>query len=213
MSTTQPMLTALAAFALLAVANAQTRFTYSSGQVISPAYEGWRTEDDGSLTMVFGYMNQNWAEELDIPIGSDNSIEPGGPDRGQPTHFYPRRNPFLFTIRLPQDFGNKELIWTLTTHGRTEKAYASLKSDYQIDKQVISTEVGGDGGSLRDELRYNIQPELVVEGEARRTVKAGEPFTLVAQAGDPDNLPARRDGKPQPRHPGERPVQEVEKAP
>ena len=27
-------------------------------------------------------------------------------------------------------------------------------------------------------------------------------MTLVALAGDPDNLPARRDGKPQPRHPG-----------
>ena len=78
---------------------------------------------------------------------------------------------------------------------------------------MISTEVGGDGGSLRDELRYNIPPELVVEGEARRTVKIGEPVTLVALAGDPDNLPARRDGKLQPRHPGERPVQEAEKAP
>ncbi len=173
-------LVSLTALLLLQSAGAQTRFTYSKGQSVSPAYEGWMPNEDGSFTLYFGYMN--------------------------------RRNPFLFTIRLPQDFGNKELIWTLTTHGRTEKAYASLKSDYQIDKQVISTEVGGDGGSLRDELRYNIPPELVVEGEARRTVKAGEPVPLVALAGDPDNLPARRDGKLQPRHPGERPVQEVEKA-
>ena len=205
-------LVSLTTLLLLQSAGAQTRFTYSKGQSVSPAYEGWMPNEDGSFTLYFGYMNTNWLEEFDIPVGPDNNIEPGGPDQGQPTHFYPRRNPFLFTIRLPQDFGNKELIWTLTTHGRTEKAYASLKSDYQIDKQVISTEVGGDGGSLRDELRYNIPPELVVEGEARRTVKAGEPVPLVALAGDPDNLPARRDGKLQPRHPGERPVQEVEKA-
>jgi len=170
----------------------QTRFMYSSGQSVSPSYEGWWPNDDGSVTMFFGYMNSNWLEEFDVPVGPHNTIDPGGPDQGQPTHFYPRRNPFLFTIRVPADFGKKELVWTLTTNGRTERAYASLKSDYQIDKQVISTEVGGDFGSLRDELRTNIPPELKIEGELRRSVKAGEPLTLVAYAHDPDNIPARR---------------------
>ncbi len=201
-------LASLAALLSLQPAAAQTRFTYSNGQSVSPAFEGWMPNQDGSFTLYFGYMNTNWLEEFDIPIGPDNDIEPGGPDQGQPTHFYPRRSPFLFTIRVPKDFGNKELIWTLTTHSRTEKAYASLKTDYQIDKQVISTEVGGDGGSLRDELRYNIPPELKVE-EAQGSVKVGEPLTLVAFAGDPDNLPARRDGKPQPRHAG-KPTSESE---
>src|SRR5262245_4362059 len=73
-----------------------------------------------------------------------------------------------------------------------------MKSDHEINKQVISTEVGGDGGSLCDCLRDNIPPELTVDGDKRRTVKIGEPLTLVAIAGDPDNMPARRDGKPQP---------------
>ena len=186
------LLVPLIALALFEVAGAQTRFTYSSGQVVSPAYEGWRTEDDGSLTMVFGYMNQNWAEEFDIPIGPDNNIEPGGPDRGQPTHFYPRRSPFLFTIKVPKDFGDKEIIWTLKTHGRVEKAYASLKNDYMIDNQVISTEVGGDFGSLRDELRTNIPPILNVEGGSRRMAHVGAPLELVAFAKDPDNIPPRR---------------------
>ena len=185
----------IAAVLLFQVANAQTRFTYSKGQALSPAYEGWMPNDDGSFTMYFGYMNTNWLEEFDIPVGPANNMEPGGPDRGQPTHFYPRRNPFLFTIHLPKDFGDvgsRELIWTLTAHGRTEHAYASLKTDYQIDKQVISTEVGGDFGSLRDELRTNIPPKLEVEGDKRRTVKVGEALTLVTYAVDPDNLPARR---------------------
>ena len=180
------------ALGLFEVAAAQTRYTYSSGQVISPAYEGWRTEDDGSTTMVFGYMNQNWAEEFDIPIGPDNSFSPGDADRGQPTHFYPRRNPFLFTLKVPKDFGDKEIIWTLKTHGKIEKAYGSLKNDYMIDNQVISTEVGGDFGSLRDELRTNIAPELRVDGDKRRSVKAGAALTLAAFAKDPDNIPARR---------------------
>jgi hypothetical protein len=198
---------------LLPPALAQTRFTYSKGQSVSPAYEGWMPNDDGSFTLYFGYMNSNWLEEFDIPVGPENDIEPGGPDRGQPTHFYPRRNPFLFTVRVPKEFGNQELIWTLTTHGKTEKAYASLKTDYQIDKQVISTEVGGDFGSLRDELRTNIPPELELQGESRRNVKAGVPVTLVALAGDPDNLPARKDGKPQPRHPGMPASDEPQKPP
>jgi len=190
---------AIAATALCAAPGAQTRFTYSSGQTVMPAYEGWRYNDNGSITMYFGYMNSNWLQEFDVAIGPDNAIEPGGPDQGQPTHFYPRRNPFLFTVAVPKDLGSKELTWTLTTNGKTERAYASLKSDYEIDNQVISTEVGGDFGSLRDELRTNIPPELRVDGEKRRSVKVGEPLALVAFAGDPDNIPARRDGKPQPR--------------
>ena len=186
------LLVSLVAFGFFAVANAQMRFTYSSGQIIAPAYEGWRTEDDGSLTMVFGYMNENWQEEFDIPIGPDNNIEPGGPDQGQPTHFYPRRSPFLFTIKIPKDFGDRELIWTLKSHGKVQKAYASLKNDYIIDNQVISTEVGGDFGSLRDELRTNISPDLKVDGDKKRTVNVGAPLTLSAWAKDPDNIPARR---------------------
>ena len=186
----------LGAVLMLQTGAAQTRYMYLKGETVSPAYEGWWPNDDGSFTMFFGYMNSNWEEEFDVPVGPANTIEPGGPDQGQPTHFYPRRNMFLFTIRVPKDFGAKELIWTLTTHGRTEKAYASLKSDYQIDPQTISTEVGGDGGSLRDELRTNKPPELIVEGERKRTVKVGEPLALAVVARDPDNLPARRPDRP-----------------
>src|SRR6185503_6282079 len=212
------LVTVLAALACLAsitlsADEGQTRFTYSSGQTVSPAYEGWTYNPDGTVTMYFGYMNTNWLQEFDVPVGPDNAIEPGGPDQGQPTHFYPRRSPFLFTIKVPKELGTKELIWTLTTNGKTEKAYASLKTDYQIDNQVISTEVGGDFGSLRDELRTNIPPELRIDGDKRRTAKVGEPLPLLAFAGDPDNLPARRDGKPQPRNASGRMMDETTPAP
>jgi hypothetical protein len=187
------------AFVLSAgVSHAQTRFSYSSGQSLEPAYEGWWENPDGSYTLFFGYMNTNWLQEFDIPVGPNNRFEPGNPDVGQPTHFYPRRNPFLFTIQVPKDFGTKEITWTLTANGQTRTTYASLKTDYLIDKQVISTEVGGDNGSLADALRTNEPPDLAVEGPKTRTVKVGEPLVLAVIAGDPDNLPARRDGKPQP---------------
>ena len=186
------LLVPLTVLPLFQAVGAQTRFTYSKGQSVSPAFEGWWPNDDGSFTLFFGYMNSNWLEEFDVPIGPNNNIEPGGPDQSQPTHFYPRRNPFLFTIRVPREFGTKELIWTVITNGNTERAFASLKGDYQIDKHVISTEVGGDAGSLRDELRTNIAPDLEIEGDKSRSLRVGEPLTLVALASDPDNIPARR---------------------
>jgi len=178
--------------------NAQSRFSYSSGQPLEPAYEGWMPNKDGSYTMYFGYMNTNWLQEFDIPIGAENSFSPGNADMGQPTHFYPRRNPFLFTVKVPKDFGTAELTWTITANGSTRKAFGSLKSDYLIDPQVISTEVGGENGSLANDLRHNIPPDLKVEGSLTRTAKVGQALSLVAIAGDPDNLPPRRDGKPQP---------------
>ena len=181
------------------VRSAQTRFSYSSGQPLEPAYEGWMQNPDGSYTMFFGYMNTNWLQEFDIPVGPDNRFEPGNP-----TTWASRRTSIRAAIRscspftVPKDFGTKELVWTLTANGQTRKVYASLKTDYNIDKQVISTEVGGDNGSLADELRTNEPPDLAVEGPKTRTVKVGQPLALAAIAGDPDNLPARRDGKPQP---------------
>jgi hypothetical protein len=57
------------------------------GDSITPAYEGWYPNPDGSFSMLIGYYNRNSKEALDIPVGPNNRIEPGGPDQGQPTHF------------------------------------------------------------------------------------------------------------------------------
>jgi len=189
--------------------DAQTRFMYLNGQSIHPAFEGWWPNEDGSVTLWLGYMNSNWEEEFDIPIGPDNYISIAQPnslddlevgafdaataDHGQPTHFYPRRNPFLFTIEVPADFGEQEVVWTLTSHGRINRVYATLSADYRMDPQVMSTEVGGAFGSLDDRLRTNIPPELTVDGAMRRTAKVGEPLSLLASATDPDDLPSRSD--------------------
>ena len=184
------------------------RFASMRGEIVSPAYEGWWPNDDGSFTLFFGYMNSNWEQEFEISVGPDNYFtltEAGGlddlglealdnavADQGQPAHFYPRRNPFLFTIRVPGDFGDKEWVWTLTTQGKTNRAYGLLSSDYRIDPQVMSTEVGGNFGSLDDRLRNNLPPDLEVEGDEHRSVRVGEPLRLVATANDPDNFPPPR---------------------
>src|SRR5882672_12885161 len=111
----------------------------TTGQNIAPSFEGWEQNPDGTFNMVFGYFNRNWEEQPDVPIGPDNNVEPGGPDQGQPTHFFPRRNKLVFRVRVPKDFGDKELVWTLTVNGKTERAYATLKTNYIIEKRILQT--------------------------------------------------------------------------
>jgi hypothetical protein len=172
--------------------SAQT-LTYSSGQNVSPAYEGWEQAPDGSRSFVFGYMNRNWEEEVDVPIGVDNSFNLGPADQGQPTHFLPRRNRFVFKVPVPSGFSDKdELIWTLTTKGKTEKAYATLRIDYQIDDVVKASETGALGaGTSSPEVRANKAPVVKLEGEKARGAKVGQPLTLVALVTD-DGVPKRR---------------------
>ena len=78
--------------------------SYSRGQNISPAYEGWEVDPDGSRYFLFGYMNRNWEEEIDVPVGPNNGFAPGSADQGQPTHFLPRRNRFVFRVAVPKTF-------------------------------------------------------------------------------------------------------------
>ena len=167
--------------------------SYSSGQNVSPAYEGWEIGTDGQKYFVFGYMNRNWVEEIDVPVGPDNGFNIGGADQGQPTHFLPRRNRFIFRVPVPVGFSDKdELIWTLTTQGKTEKAYASLRLDYQIDDVVRASETGALGaGSSSPEIRSNKPPQIEVQGRKTLTAKVGETVQLTAAVTD-DGIPKRR---------------------
>ena len=182
--------------------------TYSEGQNIAGAFDGWVENEDGSFGIVFGYMNRNWEEELDVPIGPDNYIvlsERGGlddlereaydptvADRGQPTHFLPRQSRFTFTVRVPPDFGDQEVVWTLTTKGITERAYGTLHRDYKMDDILIMAETGTFGGaSGSPQQRANTAPILEVEGEAVRRTQVGEPVTLVAKVTDDGVLQPR----------------------
>jgi hypothetical protein len=190
-----PHWAALVLFAACIVLSCQTaraQLSYSKGQGVYPAYEGWERNADGSFSLLFGYMNENWEEELNVPVGPDNNIEPGGPDQGQPTHLLPRRNRFVFRVRVPADFAEKELIWTLTTHGKTVKAYGSLRQDLYVDNMVLTSETGAIGaGTSSPEIRANKPPVLEVAGDKFRTVKVGKPLVLRAHVTD--------DGVPKPR--------------
>ncbi|MCC7124974.1 MAG: hypothetical protein IT178_09005 [Acidobacteria bacterium] len=104
-----------------------------SGQSVTAAYEGWYVTPDKKKALLIGYWNRNTKQTLDIPVGPNNRIEPGGPDMGQPTHFDPRRGWGTFSVVLPDDFGDKKLTWTLVANGKTETIPMGLHPDYVIE--------------------------------------------------------------------------------
>ena len=188
------MRTLLAAALIGAAALHGLAQSYSSGQPVWPAFEGWEQNEDGSANFVFGYMNDNWQEELDVAVGPENSIEPGGPDCGQPTHFQPRRNRFVFRVRVPKDWGNKEMTWTLATHGVARQAFASLRTDLQIENIDIMSETGALGaGSSNPEIRGDKPPVIKIVGSRSMTATVGKPLTLTAIVTD-DGVPRPRGG-------------------
>jgi hypothetical protein len=103
------------------------------GSSITGAYEGWYRAKDGAAYFLVGYFNRNTKEELDIPVGPNNRIEPGGPDQGQPTHFLPSRQWGVFTIKVPNDFGSKKLTWTLVTNGQTNTITLHTNKDWVVE--------------------------------------------------------------------------------
>ena len=183
-----------AATVVLAYQTASTQMlSYTSGQTVSPAFEGWEKNDDGSFSMMFGYMNRNWEEEVNVALGAENSFSPGEADQGQPTRFLPRRNRFVFKVRVPKDWGKKELVWTLTTRGKTERAYGTLREDSLVDNLVQASEQGAIGAGISSpEIRANQPPSLTLDGGDRRA-QIGQPLTLVAFAND-DGVPKPRFG-------------------
>ena len=182
----------LIAVFIVVTSSAALADTYQFGQHIEPAYEGWRPNADGTFSFMFGYMNENWTEQPDVAIGDNNFFSPGDADRGQPTHFLPRRNRFTFEVVVPSDWGERELVWTLNVNGIERKAYATLKDDYLVDNMVIASETGSLGaGTSSPESRANIPPVVTIQGDDIRTARVGEEISFVTQVID-DGLPKAR---------------------
>jgi hypothetical protein len=128
-----------AAFALLVASGglwAQVEYPiqppHDSGQSVTPAFEGWFHNPDGTYSILWGYFNRNMKQELDIPVGAENRIEPGGPDQGQPTHFLTRRQWGIFTVTVPKDFGAQKQTWTIVSNGATNSVPASLDPLWEV---------------------------------------------------------------------------------
>lgn len=101
------------------------------GASVTPAFEGWYYNPDGSRSFLIGYYNRNAQQELDIPIGPNNRIEPGGPDMGQPTHFLPGRQWGMFALPAPKEFKPTDsYVWTIVANGQSISIPFRLTPDY-----------------------------------------------------------------------------------
>ncbi len=158
-----------------------------TGQGVAPVYEGYDLNPDGTFNMWFGYMNHNYEEQPDIPIGPDNSMQPGGPDRGQPSHFMIRRHKDVFSVTVPKDFGSEKLIWTLNVHGQMLQVTATLDPVWMIDRKFTTR-----GANIENPFS-NTPPAVNVQASAQITA-VSEPITLMVAATD-DGRPMRN-GKP-----------------
>jgi len=103
------------------------------GEAVFPAFEGWGPDTSGENLLLLGYYSRNKSQDLVIPIGPDNRIEPDGPDYGQPTYFYAGRQHGVFAIKVPKDFGTKKLTWTLRANGQTSVVSFWLNPPYWIN--------------------------------------------------------------------------------
>ena len=147
------------------------------GASITPAYEGWYANADGSFSMLLGYYNRNTKEALDIPVGPNNRVEPGDPDQGQPTHFEIGRQWGVFVVKVPKDFGTKAVTWTIVANGEAQSIPFTLNKGYPI--------------SPYKELGMGNQPPVLAfsQGGAKVT---GPPVGGVRQL-HRNREPARRD--------------------
>ena len=156
--------------------------TGDKGEAIWPAYESWSRNEDGTVTLMLGYMNRN-DEALDIPVGADNSMGPGNPDKGQPTHFLPGRHIGVFSMRVPEAEAERRLTWTVQVNNQpTEIAFTTVPAYFAsplLDQSNGNTPPTLRLGSSGEELAGPI-PEVA----ANYTTTVGEALTLLASASD-----------------------------
>jgi hypothetical protein len=163
------------------------------GSSVTGAYDGWYRDKDGTVRLLVGYFNRNTRQDLDIPIGPDNRIEPGGPDQGQPTHFQTGHQWGVFTIALPKDFGDKKLTWTLVANGQTNIITMHTRPEWVVEP-------------FEDAASKNTPPVLKFEPAGRTftgppaavaaeyTITLPDPLTLttwVTDEGPKVNVPER----------------------
>lgn len=116
----------------------------TSGQSVTPAYEGWFKNPDGTFALSFGYFNRNAEEVIEIPVGPNNFFSPGPADRGQPTTFVARRHWGVFTVNLPANWAPSDKVtWTLIVRGDTARIPGHIRGNWQIDA------LEGEAGSNR----------------------------------------------------------------
>jgi hypothetical protein len=153
-----------------ATASTQLR-SLRARQSLQPVFEGWEKNADGTFSMWFGYLNRNYEERLNIPVGPNNGFN--GEDMGQAEVFEPRRSRFAFKVvvpgQLPKD---RDLVWTVTANGVTQKAFGSLWPVWEVDQSTISANRGS-----RTAIDFDEPPNAaprVVNPPPKQEVRGGQ---------------------------------------
>jgi hypothetical protein len=174
---------------------------YSRGQDVSPVFNGWERNADGTFSMWFGYYNRNSEEAFDVPIGAENTFDLGDGDQGQPTHFYPGARWWVFKVVVPKDWPpDKRLVWTLTNRGRANLSKAWLEPEWEVDKLLISADAASDPftGSLGRPVA-----DAIIAGNAAPVIMGSSSQAITLPATATLTVTVTDDGLPKPR-PGER---------
>lgn len=157
----------------------------ASGQTVTPVYEGWYANPDGSYSLSFGYYNRNTSEVVEIPLGPENVLGSPGTSQNQPVTLHPGRHWGVFTVVVPKDWEpTRKVVWTLKNRGETFTIPGSLHVDWQID--ALEGEVSA--GNTPPVLRFAEQgPEGRGPGGLSvgpMLVKAGTPLELSVRVKD-----------------------------
>lgn len=163
----------------------------SRGQPLIPIFEGWYPNEDGSYGLSFSYFNMNFEEAFHIPIGPNNFLEPAEYNGMQPTYFMPApprgddaerrhyRHQAVFTVDVPADLGNEDVVWTLRYKGQTVRVPGRVSVEgHRIENLEAAT-----SAPVASVLSFD--PQAGPEGRGRSgamigplTVSVGEPLPL-----------------------------------
>ena len=159
-------------------------YPFNTGQTVQPYFEGWSHNSDGSFEMHFGYLNRNYVDPVHVPVGSNNRFNSDPVDQGQPTFFYPRVNRRVFSVTVPETFGEQEVVWSITIDTETNHAVGWLQAEWEIN---IAPRLGLYAEETAGQL--NQAPELIVRDVTTVTLPAT--LSLTALISD-DGLPEPR---------------------
>lgn len=163
----------------------------ASGDLVAPFFDGWIKNDDLSVTYIFGFMNRNTDEIVDVPLGRNNYIEPAQFNGAQATHFpiYDRRGfrgireRGAFAVTIPAEMAGTEVIWTLKHAGHSYSIPGrATSSAYEMSRAERAL------GSLSPAIRFDLDGDESTDREgiyaSKITGSVGSPVNLSAYVQD-----------------------------
>ncbi|WP_237134357.1 hypothetical protein [Pseudohongiella sp. O18] len=155
-----------------------------AGTPVIPFMEGWYANEDGSVTVSYGYQNRN-REPVLIPIGENNRIEPEALGGMQPEYFLPGRHHGVFAVTIPASMEDITIWWHLISEGEELKVPGERGSTaYELDRNPRPQ------GSVQPLIAFSQSgphgsgPEGIISEQVLQT-PVDQPITLEVWTNDP----------------------------